>query len=76
MRFNTSVDLANDNVYNVYNVRGHNSVANFPKFELILTFMYVLVTCKNEEDSIKNEGVHKISPIISLWEFFDLVKGS
>ena len=27
-----------------------------PNFELIRDFMVVLVTCKNEEDSIKNEG--------------------
>ena len=28
----------------------------WPNFELIQDFMVVLVTCKNEEDSIKNEG--------------------
>ena len=27
----------------------------WPKFELIQAFMHVLVTCKNEDDSIKNE---------------------
>ena len=27
-----------------------------PKFKLIQVFMVVLVTCKNEEDPIKNEG--------------------
>ena len=27
-----------------------------PKFELIQAFMVVLVTCKNEEDPIKNKG--------------------
>ena len=27
-----------------------------PNFELIQAFMVVLVTCKNEEDPIKNEG--------------------
>ena len=37
-------------------VKGSNSVANLPKFELIQAFMHVLVTCKNEEDPIKNEG--------------------
>ena len=44
-------------------------------FELIQAFMYVLVTCKNEDDRFKNEGnhsVHKISPIISLWDFSDV----
>ena len=41
--------------------------------------MHVLVTCQNEEDPIKNEGARvftKISPIISLWEFFQTLKGS
>ena len=28
----------------------------WPKFELIQAFMHVLVTCKNEDDQIKNEG--------------------
>ena len=27
-----------------------------PKFELIQAFIVVLITCKNEEDQIKNEG--------------------
>ena len=37
-------------------IKGCNSVANLPKFELIQAFMYVPITCKNEEDPIKNEG--------------------
>ena len=36
-------------------IKGSNSVANLPKFELIQAFMHVLDTCKNE-DPIKNEG--------------------
>ena len=50
----------------------------WPKFELIQAFMHFLLTCKNEVDQIKNEGasVHKISPIISLWGFFQTLKGS
>ena len=32
------------------------SGGSLPKFKLIQTFMVVLVTCKNEEDPIKNEG--------------------
>ena len=28
----------------------------WPKFELIQTFIHVIVTCKNEDDRIKNEG--------------------
>ena len=35
-------------------IKGRNSIANLPKFELIQAFMDVLVTCKNEEDQIKN----------------------
>ena len=34
-------------------IKGRNSVANLPKFELIHAFMHVLITCKNEEDQIK-----------------------
>ena len=30
--------------------------------------MVVLVTCKNEEDPIKNEVGHNIFPIITQWE--------
>ena len=37
-------------------IKGRNSIANLPKFELIQAFMHVLVTCKNEEDQIENEG--------------------
>ena len=33
--------------------QGHTSIANLPKFELIQAFIYVLVTCKNEEDQIE-----------------------
>ena len=34
--------------------------------------MIVLVTCKNEEDPIKNKGSRVLTrfPIVSLWEFF------
>ena len=37
-------------------IKGHNAVANLPKFEIVQAFMYVLITCKNKEDPIKNEG--------------------
>ena len=37
-------------------IKGSNSVANLPKFELIQAFMHVLLTCKNEVDQIKNDG--------------------
>ena len=39
--------------------RAINSVVSggiMPKFELIQAFIVVLVTCKNEEDPIKNDG--------------------
>ena len=39
--------------------RAANSVVSgeiMPKFKLIQAFMVVIVTCKNEEDPIKNEG--------------------
>ena len=32
-----------------------------PKFELIQAFIVVLVTCKNEEDPIKNEGARMLT---------------
>ena len=54
--------------------QGRNSVANLPKFELIQAFMHVLVTCKNEEDQIKNEGARlftRISHYKSMWIFPD-----
>ena len=31
------------------------------KFELIQAFMHVLVICKNEDDSIKNEGARVVT---------------
>ena len=48
------------------------------KFELIQAFMHVLVTCKNEDDSIKSEGARVVTTfsIISLWGFFETLKGS
>ena len=42
-----------------------------PNFEAIRDIMVVLVTCKNKEERIKNEGarvITKFSPIITLWE--------
>ena len=32
-----------------------------PKFELSQAFMVVLVTCKNKEDPIKNEGARVLT---------------
>ena len=42
----------------------------WPIFELVRDVIDVLVTCKYEEDPIKNEGarVDTIFPIITIWE--------
>ena len=34
-----------------------------PKFELIQNYRVVLVTCKNEEDPIKNEGTRELTSL-------------
>ena len=47
-------------------IKGRNSVANLPKFELIQAFMHVLVTCKNEDDQIKNEGARLFTRFLPL----------
>ena len=47
-------------------IKGRNPVANLPKFELIQAFMHVLVTCKNEEDPIKNEGARVFTRFLPL----------
>ena len=36
------------------------------KFKLIQAFMVVLVTCKNEEDSSKNEGTTVVTTFLPL----------
>ena len=46
-------------------IKGSNSVANLPKFELIQAFMHVLDTCKYEEDPIKNEGATVVTTLYS-----------
>ena len=35
-----------------------------PKFKLIQAFIVVLVTCKNEEDPIKNEGAKVLTSLL------------
>ena len=68
-------------------IKGGNSVANLrkamiyiinvdlvndlPKFELIQAFMHVLVTCKNEEDQIKNEGARLFTRFLPLSVYRD-----
>ena len=47
-------------------IKGRNSVANLPKFELIKAFMHVLNTCKTEEDPIKNEGARLFTRFLPL----------
>ena len=47
-------------------IKGRNSVANLPKFELIQAFIHVLDTCKNEEDPIKNEGARVFTTFLQL----------
>ena len=39
------------------------------KFELIQAFIVVLITCKNEEDLIKNEGARVLTSL--LFDFSD-----
>ena len=38
----------------------------WPKFELIQAFMHVFVTCKNEDDRIKNEGARVFTRFLLL----------
>ena len=41
-------------------------VGIWPKFELIQAFMHVLITCKNEDDQIKNEGARVVTRFLPL----------
>ena len=41
-------------------------VGIWPKFELIKAFMHVLVTCKNEDDQIKNERARVFTRFLPL----------
>ena len=47
-------------------IKGSNSVANLPKFELIQASMHVLVTYQNEDDSYKNEGARVFTRFLPL----------
>ena len=38
----------------------------WPKFELIQAFMHFLVTCKNDDDRIKNEGARVFTRFLPL----------
>ena len=57
-------------------IKGPNSVANKPKFELIQIFMQVLNTCKNEEDRIKNAGARVFTRFLPLLVFVDFSRHS
>ena len=57
-------------------IKGSNSVANLPKFELIQAFMHVLDTCKNEEDPIKNEGARVFTRFLRLLVYGDFSRHS
>ena len=63
-------------LYDVRHSRATNSEVSggiLPKFELIQAFIVVLVTCKNEEDPIKNEGARvltRFSPLKVYGNFF------
>ena len=52
-------------------IKGRNSIANWPKFELIQALMHVLVTCKNEKDQMENEGARLLTIFLPLclWGF-------
>ena len=45
----------------------------WPKIKLIQAFMVVLFTCKNEEDTFKNEGTWVVITdlLLVLWDFRD-----
>ena len=47
-------------------IKGLHSIANLPKFELIQALMHVLVTCKNEEDQIENDGPRLFTRFLPL----------
>ena len=49
--------------------RAGNSIVGggiWPKLELIEAFMHVLVTCKNEDDLVKNEGARVIATFFPI----------
>ena len=59
----------------------HSRAANYscwasvPKNQLIIAFIVVLDTCKNDENPSrkeKHQSAHNITPIIGLWIFLDI----
>ena len=57
-------------------IKGCNSVANLPKFELIQALMHVLVTCKNEDDRFKNDGARVFTRFLQLKVYGDFSRPS
>ena len=57
-------------------IKGRNSVANLPKFEIIQAFMHVLVTRENEEDQIKNEVARLFTRFLPLLVYGDFSRRS
>ena len=57
-------------------IKGSTSIANLPKFELIQAFMHVLVTCKNIEDQIENEGARLFTGFLPLYVYGDFSRRS
>ena len=47
-----------------------------PKFKPIQAFIVDLVTCKNEEDSLKNEGTRLVTSFLPLKVYGDFSKRS
>ena len=45
-------------------------------FKLIQTFMHALVTCKNEDDRIKNEGARVFTRVLPLYVYVDFSRRS
>ena len=59
--------------------RAVNSVVSgriWLKFELIQAFMHILVSCRNEEDQIKNEGTRMFTPFLPLQIYGDFFRRS
>ena len=52
----------------------------WPNFELIQAFMHFPIACKYEKDQMKNSGGNVMTTfcfsIISLWDYFQTLKGS
>ena len=55
--------------FNFLDVQGQLTAVRgqiWPNFKLICTLMVVLITCKNEEDPIKNEGTRVLTAFSPL----------